>query len=117
MYKGREGMWSWILHRVAGLAVLLFLIIHIIDTALIGWGPDVFNKVMGLYRLPVFRVGEVLLIAGVIYHALNGIRIILVDFWEEATQFHRQIFWIEAALFVLIWVPASFWMLSPVFGR
>jgi succinate dehydrogenase / fumarate reductase cytochrome b subunit len=65
----------------------------------------------------VFRVGEVLVVAAVLYHALNGIRIIMVDFWEEATRFHRQIFWVQAVLFLLIWGPASFLMLRPVFGH
>lgn len=117
MYRGREGMWSWVLHRVSGLAILLFLLAHIVDTMLIGWGPDIYNAAMRLYSLPVFRVGEVLLVAAVVYHALNGIRIIVIDFWPEGTRFHRQIFWIQAVIFIMVWIPASVWMLSPVFGN
>ncbi len=106
-------MWSWILHRMTGLGVLLFLAIHIVDIYLLGW-PDVFNKLLFLYRNPVFRVAEVFLVAAVLYHALNGIRIILVDFWVEGTRFHRQIFWAQVVLFLLIWIPTSLVMLSPV---
>jgi succinate dehydrogenase / fumarate reductase cytochrome b subunit len=63
-------------------------------------------------------VAEVFLVAAALYHALNGIRIILVDFWVEGTRFHRQIFWAQVVLFLLIWIPTSFVMLSPVvFGR
>ncbi|HXF06510.1 MAG TPA: succinate dehydrogenase, cytochrome b556 subunit [Blastocatellia bacterium] len=114
MYKGHEGMWSWIFHRISGLAVLLFLFAHIVDTALIGWGPDVYNAAMALYRHPVFRVGEVLLVGAVVYHALNGIRIIVVDFWPLGTRFQRQMFWVEIVIFLILWIPASLLMLSPV---
>ena len=115
MYKGGEGQWAWILHRVTGVGVFLFLLVHIVDTALIGWGPEVYNKVVAIYHLPLFRVGEVILAAMVLYHALNGVRIIIVDFWEEATRFHRQLFWAEATLFLIIFLPGAYLMLKPLF--
>jgi succinate dehydrogenase / fumarate reductase cytochrome b subunit len=52
MYRGREGMWSYYFHRVSGIGILLFLLAHIIDTMLLGWGPDVYNKVVKLYAHP-----------------------------------------------------------------
>ena len=110
-YKGREGQWSWIFHRVTGLGVLLFLLIHIIDTMLVGWGPDLYDKVMGVYSHPAFRISEVGLFAAVLYHALNGIRIILVDFWPDGTRYHKQMFYAVIALFVIGMVPVSYLML------
>lgn len=112
MYRGGSGMWSWILHRITGVGVLVFLLIHIIDTALIGWGPEVYNKVIALYRHPLFRMGEVILAGMVLYHALNGIRITILDFWEEGIRFHRQLFYVEVALFVLLFVPGAYLMLK-----
>jgi succinate dehydrogenase / fumarate reductase cytochrome b subunit len=97
------------------MGVFLFLLAHIVDTALIGWGPEVYNTVMAIYHKPLFRVGEVVLAAMVLYHALNGIRIIVVDFWEEATRFHRQLFYAAVALFLLIGLPGAYWMLKPLF--
>jgi succinate dehydrogenase / fumarate reductase cytochrome b subunit len=52
VYKGRVGQWSWIFHRVTGVGVLLFLFAHIIDTLLVGFGPEVYNKVIAIYRHP-----------------------------------------------------------------
>ena len=52
-------MWAWILHRLTGVGVLMFLLAHILDTAAIGWGPAAYNRMIELYRMPVFRVGEV----------------------------------------------------------
>lgn len=115
MYRGGEGQWAWILHRVTGVGVFLFLLIHIADTALIGWGPELYNRFVALYHHPVFRVGEVLLAGAVLYHALNGIRIIIVDFWEEATVIHRQLFYAEAALFAIIFLPGAYLMLRTAF--
>ncbi len=116
IYRGGVGMWSYYLHRIAGLCVLLFLFIHILDTVLIGWGPEVYNKVMAIYKHPLFRVGEVGLLGAVLFHALNGVRIILVDFWEKATEYHKQIFYVEAVLFVIGFVWGGYLMLKPVFG-
>ncbi|OGR50859.1 MAG: succinate dehydrogenase, cytochrome b556 subunit [Elusimicrobia bacterium RIFCSPLOWO2_02_FULL_39_32] len=112
IYKGKEGQWSWIFHRITGIGVLLFLAIHIIDTMLIGWGPEIYNKVIAIYRNPIFKIGEVGLFAAVLYHALNGIRIILIDFIPETTKYHRQIFYVEMLLFFLAMIPVSFLMLS-----
>ena len=114
IYRGREGMWSWIFHRLTGLGVLLFLLIHIIDTMLIMIGPEAYNKAISLYRLPIFRIGEVFLVAAVLYHALNGVRIILVDFLPRATRYQRAMFYIEAVLFLIIFIPGAYLMLKPI---
>ena len=44
-----------------------------------------------LYRYPAFRVGEVALVAAVLYHAINGVRICIIDFWPETMAFHRKL--------------------------
>lgn len=111
-YRGREGHWSWILHRVTGVGVFVFLLVHIVDTAFIGWGPGLYNKAMALYRNPVFRVGEVLLAGAVLYHALNGIRIFIIDFWPEATVVHRKLFYAVAAVFAVVYIPTAIYMLD-----
>lgn len=111
-YRGKEGQWSWIFHRVTGVGVLLFLFIHIIDTFLIGWGPEVYDKVMVFYRKPLFLWGELGLFASVLFHALNGVRVILVDFWPEGTRHHRKMFYAEMAVFVLAMIPVSILMLK-----
>ena len=105
MYKGGIGQWSWIFHRITGVGVLLFLLIHILDTALIILGPQAYNAVISLYRHPVFKVFEIGLVAAVLFHALNGVRIILFDFWVDLTRFHRQLFTVQMVLFVLIMIP------------
>ncbi len=111
-YRGKAGHWSWLLHRLTGVGVFVFLLFHILDTSLIGWGPAVYNKMIALYRQPVFRVGEVLLAGAVLYHALNGIRIIIIDFWPAATVVHRKLIYAVAVIFVVVFVPAAIYMLN-----
>jgi len=100
-------MWSWVLHRATGIGILFFLFLHIVDIALIGWGPATFEKLLFLYRNPVFRMGEIVLFGAVLYHALNGIRITVIDFWSAGALYHRQLFWVEVAVFLVLFLPAA----------
>ncbi len=111
-YRGGAGQWSWMLHRLTGVGVFLFLLAHIIDTAAIGWGPKAYDSLIALYRKPLFRVGEVLLAGAVLYHALNGIRIIIVDFWPEATLAQRKLFYAVGVTFAIVYIPAAIYMLD-----
>ena len=114
IYRGGIGQWSWILHRVTGVAVLLFLFAHILDTALIILGPELYNRVIGVYRIPLFGLAEIGLFAAVLYHALNGVRIIVIDFWPATTRWHKQIFGIVGVLFVGIFLPVAGIMLGHI---
>lgn len=102
LYRGREGMWSWVLHRITGVAIFFFLIEHVLSTALIRVGPEAYNAVISVYKNPIMGVGEVGLVGAVVFHALNGLRIILVDFWSQGTKYQRAMFWIVIVLWILI---------------
>jgi len=115
-YRGGPGQWSWLLHRLAGVGVFLFLLIHIVDIALIGWGPKAFNRLLFLYRYPPFRIGEVILVAAVLYHALNGIRICVIDFWPETMAWHRRLTYAVGIAFVVVFIPTAVYMLSFLVG-
>lgn len=115
MYKPTEGMLSYVLHRVTGVGVLIFLAAHIIDTALIGWGPEVYNKFVAIYAHPAARFGEVVLAAALLFHALNGIRIILIDFWPNGVRYEKAMFYIGGTAYVVVFVPMVYYMLAPLF--
>jgi succinate dehydrogenase / fumarate reductase cytochrome b subunit len=111
-YRGGSGHWSYLLHRATGVGVLLFLAIHVVDTALIGWGPEIFNRVISLYRHPLFRLSEIFLFAAVLYHSLNGVRVTLVDLWPGATRRHRLLTRVTWGLFISLMVPVTAIMIS-----
>ncbi len=102
LYRGREGMWSWVLHRITGTAIFFFLLVHILDTALIRISPDAYNAVIGEYKTPIMGLGEAALVAAIGLHALNGLRIILIDFWVLGPKWQRLMFWIVIALWVVL---------------
>ena len=115
IYRGGEGMLAYYLHRISGIGVFVFLMAHIVDTFLVGFGPDVYNTVTAIYHHPVARVLEVVLVAGLLYHALNGTRVILIDFWGEGTRYQRVLFWTEAVVLCVLFLPAAYLMLRPMF--
>ncbi|KAF2414964.1 succinate dehydrogenase, cytochrome b556 subunit [Microbacterium sp. B35-04] len=101
LYRGNEGMWSWVLHRITGVAIFFFLLVHILDTALIRVSPEAYDAVIGTYKNWVMALGEVALVGAIAYHAYNGLRIILVDFWSWATRHQRQLWWGVLGLWVV----------------
>ncbi|MBI3324271.1 MAG: succinate dehydrogenase, cytochrome b556 subunit [Candidatus Omnitrophica bacterium] len=117
VYRGGIGQTSWLLHRITGVGVLIFLCLHILDTFLIMLGPEHYNSIIRIYRHPAFRVMEVGLFAAVLYHALNGVRIILIDFWVALARFHRQLFYAQMAGFVVTILPVAYLMLRPLWSR
>ena len=112
LYKGHEGQWTWIAHRVTGVAIILFLFAHVVDTAVIGWGPEAYNKVLAAYANPVVRFLEYGLVTAVLYHALNGVRIMIVDFWPSAALHQKQLFYATMTIFVLAMIPISWIMIK-----
>lgn len=93
MYRGREGQWAFILHRLSGVAIALFLLLHVLDISLVMYGPKVFNAFLAFYHQWPFRIGLIMVMAGVIYHALNGLRIIIMDFTEWGVHWQRQMWY------------------------
>ncbi|HEX4206282.1 MAG TPA: succinate dehydrogenase, cytochrome b556 subunit [Ktedonobacteraceae bacterium] len=113
MYKGQSGMWSWLFHRVTGLALLLFLCIHIVDISLLSFGPTVYNDGIRLFDLVVVRLLSLALVAAVFYHAFNGIRIIVIDFWKKGVRYQQVMFAIVLAITILVFIPMAFVILRP----
>jgi succinate dehydrogenase / fumarate reductase cytochrome b subunit len=78
-YRIRTGMFAWMMHRLTGVGLVVYLVIHI-------WGlkslsdPETFNALIAKYHSPIFKVGEFALLVAVAYHAMNGLRIVLIDF-------------------------------------
>ncbi|HEX7241628.1 MAG TPA: succinate dehydrogenase, cytochrome b556 subunit [Longimicrobiaceae bacterium] len=115
-YRGREGMWTWILHRATGLGILLFLLIHVVETATVIYYPDLYDDFLASYKTGLFRFAELLIFFSVLYHAVNGTRIIVQDFWPYVMQRQRQLVWASAVVVVLAMLPVSWMMLAPLFG-
>jgi len=113
-YRGREGMLAWAFHRISGLGILAFLVLHIIDIWLIKDHPELYDEVLAFYASVPGRLLEVLLGAALLYHALNGLRIIIIDFWPRMTVYHRLLWWGSWVIFVVVGVPGAVIILRPM---
>ncbi len=116
LYRGREGMWSWVAHRITGIAIFFFLLVHVLDTAVVRISPEAYNSIMGIYKNPIMGLGEAALVAAIVYHAFNGIRIILVDFWKDGPKNQKAMLWGVLVLWAVVMIPFLARHLSLVFG-
>jgi succinate dehydrogenase / fumarate reductase cytochrome b subunit len=110
-------MWSWVAHRISGVLLFLFLFAHVLDTSLVRVSPGAYNEVMSAYKNPVVGLAEAGLVAAVIFHALNGLRIIAVDFWAKGPKYQRQMFWAVVVGFVVLFAPFAVRHLTNVFSH
>jgi succinate dehydrogenase / fumarate reductase cytochrome b subunit len=117
-YRGREGQIAWMLHRASGVGVFLFLAFHILDIFLMSFGPDVFDSLLFFYHKFLFKLLIIFgLYLGVLYHALNGVRVVIVDFWPGMVQHQARLWRIQMVIFLLAYVPSAIYMLLAMFGH
>ena len=107
LYKGHEGQYSWLMHRVTGVAIILFLFAHVIDTAVVGWGPEAYNRVVSVYENPIVRLLEYGLVAAVLYHSINGTKILLIDFFPALAKNIRELGFATFVVFLLSMIPVT----------
>src|SRR3954468_19471345 len=112
MYRGVPGMWSWVAHRITGVLTFFFLFAHVLDTALVRVSPESYDRVIDTYKNPFVNLMEVGLVGAVLFHALNGLRVIAVDFWSKGTRLQRQMLWTVVAIWVVVMIPGAFFMLK-----
>ena len=105
LYRGDPGMWSWVLHRITGATIFFFLLVHVLDTALVRVSPQAYNEVIETYKHPIVGLMEIGLVVAVLYHALNGIRVILIDFWQKGPRYQRQMLWVVVGVFLAVFIP------------
>ncbi len=82
-YKGRDGQWLWALHRITGLGVFFFLILHVADMSLVYFDVPLNETLIALYKTPLFSILELGLAASLVFHAVNGVRVALLDLRPE----------------------------------
>jgi succinate dehydrogenase / fumarate reductase cytochrome b subunit len=91
-YKWKySGMLAFVIQRVTGLGLLFYLFLHVHTIHMLR-EPDKFQAALDQFGQPLFKLGEILLLLTVILHALNGIRITMVDLGVGLDR-QRQMFW------------------------
>jgi succinate dehydrogenase / fumarate reductase cytochrome b subunit len=111
LYRGGQGMWSWVAQRITGISVFFFLYVHVLDTALVRVSPEAYDLVIATYKTPIVNLLEVGLVGAVLYHALNGLRVIAVDFRSRGPRFQKQMLWGVVGFWVVVMIPGTYYML------
>lgn len=90
-----SGMLAWLIQRVTGLLLLFYLFLHIRTVHKLSQGPAAFNEAMEFFQRPAFKLLEVALLGAVILHALNGVRITMIDLGLGHEK-QQHLFWFFA---------------------
>jgi succinate dehydrogenase / fumarate reductase cytochrome b subunit len=89
------GLWAWVLHRVTGLLLGLYLVLHLWTLSFVLAGSDALNSILAYLNQSVFHFFDLILFAGFLYHGLNGLRITLIDLMDVD---QGRLFWIVIVL-------------------
>lgn len=106
-YRSGVGMWAFVLHRITGVALIFYLLMHImvISTSLLG--AQSFNRLLAVLTSPPFLVADLGLLAAILFHSFNGVRIVLFDLGIGIRQ-QKVIFWFMMLIAAFGW----FWTLN-----
>lgn len=102
-YKKHLGMISWFFHRLTGIVLIFYLMLHIVVLHTLQYGEKEFNKVMEILTYPIFKILEVGLLAIILYHTFNGIKVVAVDFFHCANK-QKKLFVGAVALSIVIFI-------------
>ena len=114
MYRS-TGFISFFLRRLTGVALVIYLFLHmwVIGSAL--QGPEVFDARLSLVQSPIFKLMEIALLAAVVYHAFDGIRLLVVH-WFDVTNYRKSLFYaafvVSAILVIAGGIPILLFMLE-----
>jgi len=114
-YKVKTGMFAWILHRATGIGLAIYLPMHIYVTSSLQ-DPAKFDKTMAFLNQPLFKLVEIALLGAVIFHSLNGIRILIID-WFGGTRQQAKWFYALMAVGVVLFIAGGYAFFQHVFGH
>lgn len=115
IYRGKAGQWAFMGHRITGFLVLCFLLLHVIDVSLVNFDPEIYDEVHDLYGNVFMRMFEVGLLGALVFHAFNGLRIIVFDFFPGAIKREKEMLTLVVFLTVVLTMVGGWYILHPFF--
>jgi succinate dehydrogenase / fumarate reductase cytochrome b subunit len=109
-YKGQGPMLTFILHRIGGLGMAIFITVHILASFLGGKTGVFLNTIYEHWLFQIF------IFFCVLFHAINGLRITIVDLFPKLLVHQREAIWVEWAVFIPLFAIAVFVILSTAGG-
>jgi succinate dehydrogenase / fumarate reductase, cytochrome b subunit len=114
-YRWFVGSFAWMLHRLSGLALVLYLVLHMYSIHFLAKDAAAFDALMRAYASPLFKIGEVLLWGAFVYHATNGLRIVWMDLFG-GSRYHKKLFVGTLVVAGVLFVAGAIPMLQHAFG-
>jgi succinate dehydrogenase / fumarate reductase cytochrome b subunit len=109
-YQGGGPMWAWMLHRLSGLGILIFVGVHVLASFFMQQlGTGLATSVNIVYESWEFQI---LVIFCVLFHAINGLRIAILDIWPRFLQYQKEALWLEWAFFIPVFGLTIFILIS-----
>lgn len=100
-YQGGGPMLAWVLHRIGGLAMVIFVGMHIVSSfSMQQFGSKLGTAINIIYESWPFQAA---LYFFVIFHALNGLRIILLDLWPQLLKYQKEATWLQWIVFIPVY--------------
>lgn len=100
------GFISFFLRRFTGVALVLYLGLHMWVIGSINAGPEVFDARLAAVQTPIFKLMEILLLAAVVYHAFDGIRLLIVHYFK-VTQYRKSLFYAAFAIAAILTIAGG----------
>jgi succinate dehydrogenase / fumarate reductase cytochrome b subunit len=97
------GTWAFILNRLSGLGLTVYLFLHLAVLGTLARGPEAYDSFIRLAKSPLFVLGELLVVVGGLYHGLNGLRVALTSLGIGVA--HQR--WIFYAILILVAVGGA----------
>lgn len=116
LYRGRSGMWMWLAHRVTGVAIFFYLLVHVLDTALVGLNPAGYNEMVETYKSPFFGLLEAGVVGALLFHAFNGLRVIAIDATRWGARRQGLLTGVVVGLWAVLMIGFLYRHLGHVFG-
>jgi len=109
-YKGGGPMLAWLLHRIGGLAMVIFVCVHALASfSNQQLGNDFMLQLNIIYESWPFQA---FLYFFIIFHVLNGLRIILLDLWPKFLTYQREAIWLQWVIFIPLYGMILYFMIS-----
>lgn len=108
-YKGQGPMLTFILHRIGGMGMAIFISMHVLASA---FGGDIGNFINDIYMSWVFQI---IIFFFVMFHAINGLRITILDLWPKLLEYQPEATWVQWAVFIALYGFAVFSILTSTF--
>jgi succinate dehydrogenase / fumarate reductase cytochrome b subunit len=109
-YKGQGPMWSFILHRIGGVGMAVFITLHILASFIGGTSGVFINTIYEHWLFQIF------IFFCALFHAINGLRITIVDLFPPLLVHQREAIWVELAVFIPLFAVAVFVIMSTALG-